>query len=1703
MAAVSQHAMRRHPGGPLDPSPSFGSTPYFAIAHQQPLPVDKSKKSWSQRLKITKSDKQLIYNDVEPLAQSALSRSMKYAEPWLYGTIRGIPAPLANRQQMFPQHMAELAVVVCSCPEYLNGTKVDFKKATICKKCRGSRLPLAPMGGTMRLHSTTPILHAARGSAGTVRLPSSYSMKQRPSILNSENDPYDMMRRNRLVSPELQSSAKKANKNRAKSTSPSRKWNDNESDTGRRSILQCEVNAYELISNISHNNEFSPAHDEYDVQIRDKASDLNVTELAGQRIRISGSMNNSTHEDVDAFIYEPVSVIKEPMNYEDNFFQNLSSPKPSDDHALPTRPPRNKTQDPSSSISNSTENESTDTSPKSEYMLTSATLSHLSTDVITNYPTHTIKSILKRPLSSPNQTPAIEYNKPKPSTLMLAHKNRPKSTSSLVDNTIANGKINIVPSAAKTVQFLVENEIIHDDTIAAGELSGTNASEYSDVDISSTQIATNNSNDYADCIDNNNDQMNGFNRNERNAIVEKMENCLPVGCSSSVKSISSENSTLNINGSVDLRCISNVEEDNNLPSTLKSILRRSLSDRRLSDTTLAATVNVIFNDTTALRSKPSKTDSRNIFQELFTSNVTRPRDPPPPPPPSMQKCIEKTPERPPRLAGRRSANYAAEEKSKKVDRIYEEFCFTSPTVTVNNHNHVDEMVELKVSNARNVTPVSDENNEQRKRIQANIEAFQGSRIFGSVNKKTVVKVAPLIINRESVHRLEIKNDEDSQNESKKTSILINGDDCYSTINVNDDTPLYQSSVVVHDSCTSPSITKSSSNTVSINVTTPQTPEEQLTYHNNQINSLLSKNCAKSIIPINDSLNGNVTQRILTNPNQTRTLITLDYSDSNISCDNGTDTKSENELVLLLRNPVEAVKRNLVPHVCGKNVDNDIQSTEDHPEKQSKSGRLAEKLFQTDSTSFISKLLEDPTLGHLAEGLDYELVAKLIENSLVRLKESRNSLDMSGTKDEKDMNKLIETSLQKVKEERQKMEIHKSDMEKTDDDNKSNRDSMSSGNSFSSANYEPYDFDGNDLSDCYQSCSSELTADEDGNMTRTKFYQMLVDATLSEIEISTNIEDDHHYESIRLNGDPIYEEISDIPPPLPLCPPPNDDTELDKKNAKSMFEGASKYDILSYLVDAKERGIVPEDSYTYNFGNSADVIIEEENDKVSGRLHNRQSSDISCRISHISSNSDVSDEASLKQSAQRKSSADIERNDSGVGSETSKTSRSKYQSLPGSILNKNSPIHLCEDCDGPVETQVTDSGVMYAPLVCRKCGKKRAERKEIVTEIVETEEKYGRDLQIILEEFYQPMLVAGLLTQDQLSTIFNNTEELLENSQSLAEKMRDALDIAMEQGDDDLITVNIGKLLLDAAPMLHAFESYCIRQAAASLLLANMEKEKELLRIFLRVSQMENTVLRRMNLNSFLMVPVQRVTKYPLLLARLYKVTPAHLEGRELLKQAQEKIELHLNHMNREAKDVPTKLWRRISSSSPNRRSSCEIDMINIKLRKMAIDLLEWHHDEVRFAIEGKLLFTQPNDNNWRKGRTIKLTPVNALLVTNGKPSATYKVDKVLNEQLNFPRHTGIREASLLLVREKSGRYTLLREPLFLDRCIVCTEADWEDYFEVQEISSKDTFIFKAEDGARTKQWYAQLQYHSQGMGAWRKRRNALANIMINGMMMRT
>lgn len=64
---------------------------------------------------------------------------------------------------------------------------------------------------------------------------------------------------------------------------------------------------------------------------------------------------------------------------------------------------------------------------------------------------------------------------------------------------------------------------------------------------------------------------------------------------------------------------------------------------------------------------------------------------------------------------------------------------------------------------------------------------------------------------------------------------------------------------------------------------------------------------------------------------------------------------------------------------------------------------------------------------------------------------------------------------------------------------------------------------------------------------------------------------------------------------------------------------------------------------------------------------------------------------------------------------------------------------------------------------------------------------------------------------------------MEHNRVFSFQLRDALEIALDQGDEDLLTVNVAKLFLHAAPMLHAFENYCVRQVSCHELLSSVKK----------------------------------------------------------------------------------------------------------------------------------------------------------------------------------------------------------------------------------------------------------------------------------------
>ena len=190
--------------------------------------------------------------------------------------------------------------------------------------------------------------------------------------------------------------------------------------------------------------------------------------------------------------------------------------------------------------------------------------------------------------------------------------------------------------------------------------------------------------------------------------------------------------------------------------------------------------------------------------------------------------------------------------------------------------------------------------------------------------------------------------------------------------------------------------------------------------------------------------------------------------------------------------------------------------------------------------------------------------------------------------------------------------------------------------------------------------------------------------------------------------------------------------------------------------------------------------------------------------------------------------------------------------------------------------------------------------------------------------------------------------------------------------------------------------------------------------------------------------MQRVTKYPLLLTRLLKVTPVKHVDRERIKQAQFRIEAALNQMNKDAKDLISMkggtTWRR--GPGANKKFPMQRELNNFRIRKLTLEMLGWQREDSRFILEGKLTFAHVTDTNWRskwKGTVsnngLKLVTANALLVSRGAVVEDEEENlDTSSSNLIFPKEN-ISEAVLLLLREKSSRFSSLRvsQPILLKR----------------------------------------------------------------------
>ncbi|KAI8146299.1 hypothetical protein BJV82DRAFT_412188 [Fennellomyces sp. T-0311] len=201
------------------------------------------------------------------------------------------------------------------------------------------------------------------------------------------------------------------------------------------------------------------------------------------------------------------------------------------------------------------------------------------------------------------------------------------------------------------------------------------------------------------------------------------------------------------------------------------------------------------------------------------------------------------------------------------------------------------------------------------------------------------------------------------------------------------------------------------------------------------------------------------------------------------------------------------------------------------------------------------------------------------------------------------------------------------------------------------------------------------------------------------------------------------------------------------------------------------------------------------------------------------------------------------------------------------------------------------------------------RQEAIFELISTEKTYLRDLQLIINVFYADS--SKYLTRDEQDVVFSNIDDLLLCNTALLS------DLESRQHEGAGVVSNIGDVFLKHAENLTCYSTYCRNQSFASRFLQDKRQQDQWFNVFLKTAQ-SRPECRALDLSHFLLEPMQRITRYPLLLQNILHATPKKHPDYGVLRSALAKSSHILQNVNEET--------RRYENSQKMRELSRLLDM---------------------------------------------------------------------------------------------------------------------------------------------------------------------------------
>jgi len=252
----------------------------------------------------------------------------------------------------------------------------------------------------------------------------------------------------------------------------------------------------------------------------------------------------------------------------------------------------------------------------------------------------------------------------------------------------------------------------------------------------------------------------------------------------------------------------------------------------------------------------------------------------------------------------------------------------------------------------------------------------------------------------------------------------------------------------------------------------------------------------------------------------------------------------------------------------------------------------------------------------------------------------------------------------------------------------------------------------------------------------------------------------------------------------------------------------------------------------------------------------------------------------------------------------------------------------------------------------------AQRDKIIQEIIHTERTFNAGLQVLSKEF-GACLQKGGLQEEEFRVLLGNAETLLELSNCFLKELSSN-------------PSEIGRIWVQMAPFFKLFAQYCDEHPNRNVLVDKL-MDRASIKNALEELRAEKPQLQ--SLQSYLILPIQRVPRYVLLLLELVKATPQKLEseyqGAQTALETMKTVATQINDSIRNRENAEKLLTIQKSLFDPSMRSA-------IKAFRFRTSSNEETSDKAVFAMrrvflrEADLLLTSTSSRFFKQERRVFL-----------------------------------------------------------------------------------------------------------------------------------